>query len=112
MVEVLLESGASINIPDVSGRTPMDKALFDRFRYPRILARLFTHAIILYCCGFSVNLGHLSEVCRNETFSNFKKSCKRIFSWNIEPKNFVMNVEALLLTQQTCGVIHLFTLPV
>ncbi|KAK9877648.1 hypothetical protein WA026_019318 [Henosepilachna vigintioctopunctata] len=76
LVEVLLESGASIDIPDVSGRTPMDKALLDRFRYPRILARLSIHLIILYCCGFSVNLEHLEEVCKNSRFSNFKRRCE------------------------------------
>ncbi|KAK9888994.1 hypothetical protein WA026_004278 [Henosepilachna vigintioctopunctata] len=62
LVEVLLKSGASINIPDLSRRTAIDKALLGRFRYPRILARLSTHFIMQYCCGFSVNLEHLEEV--------------------------------------------------
>ncbi|KAK9877752.1 hypothetical protein WA026_019432 [Henosepilachna vigintioctopunctata] len=51
LVEVLLESGASINIPDLSERTAMDKALL-------------------------VNLEQLEEVCENERFSKFKKSCE------------------------------------
>ncbi|KAK9877683.1 hypothetical protein WA026_019359 [Henosepilachna vigintioctopunctata] len=46
LVEVLLESGESTNIPDASGITPMHRASLDRFRYPRIFTRLCAYQIL------------------------------------------------------------------
>ncbi|KAK9877679.1 hypothetical protein WA026_019354 [Henosepilachna vigintioctopunctata] len=76
LVEGLLQCGASINIPNASGGTPMDAAFENRFRNPKIFTLLSEQLIVQYCCGFSVNLDYLEEVCRDEIISDFKKGCE------------------------------------
>ncbi|KAK9877707.1 hypothetical protein WA026_019387 [Henosepilachna vigintioctopunctata] len=76
LVDILLESGASIDVPDVSGRTPMDIALAKRSRHPRVFETMSKHLILRYYCGFPVNLAHLEEVFSSETSRTFKKKCE------------------------------------
>ncbi|KAK9870240.1 hypothetical protein WA026_006325 [Henosepilachna vigintioctopunctata] len=76
LIEVLLEYGASINIPDVNGRTAMDIALEKKTRFPTVFECLAKHLIIQYCCGRTVNLGHLEQVCNIEEYQNFKTICE------------------------------------
>ncbi|KAK9870233.1 hypothetical protein WA026_006318 [Henosepilachna vigintioctopunctata] len=77
LVGILLKSGASVNIPDVSGKTAMDKALEKKTLFPKVFECLGAHLIMQYCCGISVNLEHLQEVlCNSEQCQDFKKSCE------------------------------------
>ncbi|KAK9892050.1 hypothetical protein WA026_018249 [Henosepilachna vigintioctopunctata] len=75
-VKILLESGASINFPDVSRTTPMDIALEKRSRHPRVFETMSKHLILRYYCGFPVNLSHLEEVLTSETCQLFKTKCE------------------------------------
>ncbi|KAK9870239.1 hypothetical protein WA026_006324 [Henosepilachna vigintioctopunctata] len=56
LIKALLENGASDNIPDVSGKPPIDIALAKRTRFTTVFKCLAKHLIIQYCCGFAVNL--------------------------------------------------------
>ncbi|KAK9870236.1 hypothetical protein WA026_006321 [Henosepilachna vigintioctopunctata] len=76
LIEVLLENGASVNIPDMSGKTAMDIALKKKTQFPTVFECLAKYFIIQYCCGLSVNLEHLEEVCNNAKYQNLKKSCE------------------------------------
>ncbi|KAK9892057.1 hypothetical protein WA026_018256 [Henosepilachna vigintioctopunctata] len=76
LVDILLESGASINFPDMSGRTQMEIALAKRSRHPRVFKTMSKHLIIRYYCGFPVNLRHLKEVLNSKTCRTFKKRCE------------------------------------
>ncbi|KAK9892049.1 hypothetical protein WA026_018248 [Henosepilachna vigintioctopunctata] len=77
LVDILLESGASINLPDVAGRTPMDIALARRSRHPRVFETMSKHLILRYYCGFPVNLSHLEKVLSSETCQSFKTKCEK-----------------------------------
>ncbi|KAK9892053.1 hypothetical protein WA026_018252 [Henosepilachna vigintioctopunctata] len=76
MVDILLESGASINFPDVSRTTPMDVALAERSRHPRVFEAMSKHLILRYYCGFQVNLSYLEKVLSSETSQTFKEKCE------------------------------------
>ncbi|KAK9892051.1 hypothetical protein WA026_018250 [Henosepilachna vigintioctopunctata] len=76
MVDILLESGASINFPDMSGTTQMDIALLKRSHHPGIFEAISKQLILYYHCGYSVNLSHLKEVLNSETSRTFNKRCE------------------------------------
>ncbi|KAK9870235.1 hypothetical protein WA026_006320 [Henosepilachna vigintioctopunctata] len=76
LIEVLLENGASINIPDKNGKTAMDKVLEQKTRFPTVFDSFAKHLILQYCCGLAVNLEHLEEVSNSEINQNFKKTCE------------------------------------
>ncbi|KAK9873557.1 hypothetical protein WA026_022970 [Henosepilachna vigintioctopunctata] len=73
LVEVMVRRGASINIANLAGITPMDIALAKRTRYSTVFDCLAEHLNIQYCCGFSVNLRYLEEVCNSESYQNQKR---------------------------------------
>ncbi|KAK9892055.1 hypothetical protein WA026_018254 [Henosepilachna vigintioctopunctata] len=76
MVDILLESGASINFPDMFGTTPMDIAVAKKSRFPRVFETISKHLILRFNCGFSVNLSHVKEVLNSETCRTFNKRCE------------------------------------
>ncbi|KAK9892056.1 hypothetical protein WA026_018255 [Henosepilachna vigintioctopunctata] len=76
LVDILLESGASINFPDMSGRTQMEISLAKRFHHPRVFETMSNYLILRYYCGFPVNLSHLKEVLNSETCRTFNERCE------------------------------------
>ncbi|KAK9870234.1 hypothetical protein WA026_006319 [Henosepilachna vigintioctopunctata] len=66
----LLKSGADLNLSNDWGDTPLHLAC-------RMVFECFAkHLIVQHCCGLSVNLEHLEEVCNSEIYLNFKKTCE------------------------------------